>query len=107
MLYGYPIAATAENWLHDCLGEMLRSIHASLQVGKSPQLWPNILPAAYRSKLRRRRGLQEKLDAYQKAVEVLSPLRGTKSSKHLMTKTKLLFCYVVRITVLRLMTCLY
>ena len=29
MLFGYPIAATAENWLHECLVEMVQTIHAN------------------------------------------------------------------------------
>jgi hypothetical protein len=29
VLFGYPIAATAENWLHECLLEMMQTIHAN------------------------------------------------------------------------------
>ena len=32
MLFGYPIAATAENWLHECLVEMVQTIHAIMPI---------------------------------------------------------------------------
>jgi len=72
VLYGYPIAATAENWLHKCLCEILRSIHNSLQAGKTLQSWPGIIPVAYRQKLKKRTGLRDRLKEYWKAVSSLT-----------------------------------
>ena len=68
MLYGYPVEATAENWLHDCLCDLLRSIHASLQAEEPPQPWPDIIPEAYRPRLTARTGLRDRLGAYAKAL---------------------------------------
>lgn len=72
MLFGYPIKATEDNWLHDCLVETLCSIHANLRNGETPPTWPDILPEPYRTRLRRRTGLRERLNAYIKALKHLS-----------------------------------
>ena len=73
MLFGYPVsAATANNWLHECLCEILRSIHASIQAAKTPPPWPEIIPDQYRKKLQKRTGLKERLKTYQIAVEKLT-----------------------------------
>jgi hypothetical protein len=78
VLFGYPVAATAENWLHECLREMLHSIHASLEAGQVPQAWPHIIPTAYRTELRRRPGLRDRLTAYQNVCMDLSPAERTR-----------------------------
>ena len=31
MLFGYPNGATDENWLHECIVEMLQAIHGAPQ----------------------------------------------------------------------------
>lgn len=72
MLFGYPIAATAENWLHECLCEMLRGIHASLDAGGDPPAWPDIIPPALRARLQSRRGLRDRIAIYTAAVSALS-----------------------------------
>ncbi|MDQ2097122.1 MAG: hypothetical protein QQW96_05710 [Tychonema bourrellyi B0820] len=72
MLFGYPIAATAKNWLHECLCEILRSIHASLQAAKTPPTWPEIIPDLYRNRLQKRTGLKDRLKTYQNTVEKLT-----------------------------------
>jgi len=72
MLFGYPISATAANWLHECLCEILRSIHASIQAAKTPPPWPEIIPDRYRNRLQKRTGLKDRLKTYQIAVEQLT-----------------------------------
>ena len=59
MLFGYPIAATAENWLHECLVEMVQTIHTNHDGRQGALAWPDIIPAAHRDKLHRRTGLHD------------------------------------------------
>jgi hypothetical protein len=49
VLFGYPIAATAENWLHECLVEMVQTIHANHDGRQVALAWPDIIPAAHRT----------------------------------------------------------
>jgi hypothetical protein len=75
VLFGYPIAATAENWLHECLVEMVQTIHANHanHAGRQVALaWPDIIPAAHRDKLHRRTGLHDRLAQYSAAAGKLS-----------------------------------
>ena len=72
MLYGYPVAATAENWLHECLYEILESIHTRLQKAQPLPVWPEIIPEAYRDELRLYRSIKNALDAYIKVFCKLS-----------------------------------
>lgn len=72
MLFGYPIEATKDNWLHDCLVETLCSIHVNLRNGETPPIWPDILPEPYRSRLLRRTGLKKRLNVYVEALKQLS-----------------------------------
>lgn len=72
MLFGYPISATVENWLHECLCEILHSIHASIQAAQTPSPWPEIIPYRYRNILQKRTGLKGRLKTYQIAVEKLT-----------------------------------
>jgi hypothetical protein len=80
MLFGYPIEATAENWLHECLIEMVQVTHESIRSGNEPPSWPNIIPDAHRPKLRRRTKLKRHLEDYQKAVATLSDAELIKMS---------------------------
>lgn len=77
MLFGYPIAATAENWLHDCLCEILQLIHTCIETGESVPLWPDIVPLAnipetYRDTIKRRTGLKERLNTYHEKAKNLT-----------------------------------
>lgn len=72
MLYGYPVAATSDNWLHNCLCEVLKTIHTKLQAAQNPPTWPTLIPSQYREQLRRRTGLKERLAAYQDAAKALT-----------------------------------
>ena len=71
MLFGYPLAATHNNWLHDCLCEAVRTVHSMVDAGKPYPAWPQILPTAYQAKLRRRTGLRDRLEAYDAAIRQL------------------------------------
>ena len=76
MLYAYPVAAVAavaSNWLHEALCSAIRSIHENLDAGEQVPDWPSLIPAEYRSRLRRRRGLAERLQAYVGIVAGLPP----------------------------------
>ncbi len=73
MLFSYPVAATADNWLHDCLCEMLDSIHDHVRRNKTPPVWPSIVPLSKRDQLRRRRALRDRLVAYADALRELTP----------------------------------
>lgn len=81
MLFGYPIAATQDNWLHDCLSDVLQLIHTNLATGKILPTWPDILPELYRNRLKRRTGLRDKLKSYQEALSNL-PLASQKQTLH-------------------------
>jgi hypothetical protein len=71
VLFGYPIAATQNNWLHDCLCEAVRTIHAAVDAKKRYPAWPNVLPTARRATLVSRIGLRDRLKAYNRAVRRL------------------------------------
>src|SRR5260370_19078173 len=72
MFFGYPIAAAAENWLHECLCEMVLTVHASLEAGEDVSDWPAIIPAAHRAQLRPRWGLRDRIQAYAVAAAGLT-----------------------------------
>ena len=72
MFFGYPVEATFENWLHDCLFEILQSVHTDLQNGQTPPAWPAIIPEPWREKLRGRTGLKNRLDKYRAAAKNLN-----------------------------------
>ena len=72
MLFGYLIDPSPENWLHDCLYEILKSIHDSLKTGNLLPVWPEIIPEKHRQKLQKRRGLKEKLITYQTNLRQLT-----------------------------------
>jgi hypothetical protein len=71
MLFGYPIEATHENWFHECLVEILNTIHANPKV--QPR-WPDIIPPACQDKLKSRTSVHNRLIAYQKSIENLSSI---------------------------------
>lgn len=72
MLFGYPIASTGENWLHECLCDIVREIHQRLDAGTALPAWPTIIPAPHRVNLRRRKGLRNRIQAYATAAGILS-----------------------------------
>jgi hypothetical protein len=71
MLYGYPEEATQENWLHDCLTQLVGEIHARVEAGAAAPAWPDVLPGAYRAVLEKRTGLRDRLVTYEDALRAL------------------------------------
>lgn len=74
MFYGYPIVANTNNWLHGCLCAMLADIHNSIDAGKRPPKWPQIIPEERRPDLGARTALKAHLKAYEKAYKLLGAL---------------------------------
>ena len=71
MLFGYPIAATLNNWLHDCLCETVRNVHVAADARKRYPGWPQILPTAHQVTLQPRHGLRDRFRAYDRAIRKL------------------------------------
>lgn len=72
MLFGYPAAAIEDNWFHDCLVKILQTIHSCLRDQKPLPEWPQIIPETYRESLSNRRGLRDRLIAYQDVAATLN-----------------------------------
>lgn len=71
MLFGYPLTATLNNWLHDCICEAIRTIHTSIDARTALPAWPGVLPHAHRNSLRNRVGLKKRLVAYHRSIRRL------------------------------------
>lgn len=74
MLFGYPVAVASENWLHESVIAAVLNIHALVDGGKKMPAWPNILPSAYRDKLKSRPALKYRLTSYTTALRKLSAI---------------------------------
>jgi hypothetical protein len=72
MLFGYPLAATLNNWLHDCMLEAVKNVHALVDAKKRYPAWPKILPVAHQATMQFRTGLRDRLKAYNIALRQLS-----------------------------------
>jgi len=72
MLFSYPVAAAAENWLHECLVAAVKTTHDLIDHGEQLPTWPGIIPEAHHGKLTRRRGLRDCFADYAKAIKKLS-----------------------------------
>lgn len=72
MLYTYPIAAVEKNWIHDCIAEILETIHGKIRAGEEIGIWPDVVPDTYRDRLRSRRGLKNRIDDYVHEFQALS-----------------------------------
>jgi hypothetical protein len=72
MLYEYSLLANANNWLHECLKQVILSIHDDLDNRLVPASWPDIIPAQYRVRLKpHKAGLNGRLLEYIKAASKL------------------------------------
>lgn len=71
MLFGYPVAATNDNWLHDCLIHAIQVIHLKVDLGEALPEWPEIFPTAHREKVVRRKALPKLLEDYRIAVTLI------------------------------------
>ncbi len=65
MLFSYPIAATANNWLHDSLCLMVAAIHDAGQEGRPPLTWNALVDISGHYELRARVGLRDRIATYQ------------------------------------------
>lgn len=72
MLFGYPVAATQENWFHECVLEAIQSVHALVDAKKRYPAWPKILPEEHQARLKSRTSLRDRLKAYYIALRKLS-----------------------------------
>lgn len=71
MLFGYPQEAIQENWLHECLTEMLLDLHQSLAREEEPTDWPECIPNVRRTVLRRRTGLRDRFASFKEKFVLL------------------------------------
>lgn len=71
MLFGYPLAATQNNWIHDCLVKAVKNVHALIDANKRYPVWPKIIPDEYQAALKSRRGLRDRLKKYDIALRAL------------------------------------
>ncbi len=83
MLYGYPLAATADNWLHDCLVEALQAIHAAAKAGGALPAGVDLIPVSFRHHFSSRHALPAKLEAYAKAFRRLSAVNRSRVERAL------------------------
>jgi len=85
MLFGYPIEATTENWLHECLEQILKFIHSNLASGCTSTDWVAAISEPYQARLRTRLSvtskpnpkklsLGDKINNYQKSLVALTEL---------------------------------
>ena len=51
MLFGYPIEATSENWLHECLEQILIFIHNNLTDSNISTDWAEAISEPYKNLL--------------------------------------------------------
>jgi len=83
MLFGYPISATKENWLHECLSQILQFIHSNLAGENIPTDWSEVISEPYRSRLQsrlkislkpnpKRLSLGDKLNNYRASLKSLT-----------------------------------
>jgi hypothetical protein len=72
VLFGYPITATSNNWLHECLTQAVRNVHAAVDANRECPAWPEIFHSKYQSMLKSRTALQKRVKAYDKAIRGLS-----------------------------------
>jgi hypothetical protein len=72
MFYGYPTKATAENWLHNTLVKLVKTLHTNADQGKPLLIWPDCLPKERRENLKRRHGFKRRLTEYEGAIRRLS-----------------------------------
>ncbi|WP_147692798.1 hypothetical protein [Vogesella mureinivorans] len=72
----YPVAASNENWLHESLVEMIRTIHDKLDQKKTVPSWSKLIPSALgkdnSSRLKNFSGIKDRLKIYESEVKPLS-----------------------------------
>lgn len=71
MLFAYPTAAAAENWLHECLVVILKSGMDDIDSGRQRAGWPDCIPAERRDRLQRFVQLQGRFESLLTIYEAL------------------------------------
>ena len=64
MFFGYPLTATQNNWLHDCVLAAVRSVHTLTDTKKRYPAWPKILPDEHQPTLKLHWGMRDRLKTY-------------------------------------------
>jgi len=64
MFVTYPIEATANNWIHECICTVFETICNSINDGNTIPNWPDILPSEHRDDLCSRRTLPKLLEKF-------------------------------------------
>src|SRR5215208_2015145 len=64
MLFGYPISATHENWLHDCLMYAIERMHSKVEAGETLGDIMLIIPNECAAQLQHRPALRERMLDY-------------------------------------------
>lgn len=72
MLFGYPLTATRNNWLHECLIEAVKKVHYAVDSARLCPTWPKALPIAHQATLKSRTGLRNRVKAYDQAIRRLT-----------------------------------
>lgn len=72
MLYGYPVAATVENWLHETLCEVVNAVNTKVTANQNYPKWPLIVPEGNREALTRKHGLKSRVKDFNDAFRALS-----------------------------------
>lgn len=75
MLFAYDQTANADNWLHDCMVDVLRSELAKIDQGLAPTKWPDVIPPTHRPRLRRRSSVRDRMAKFLTEYSALSPDR--------------------------------
>lgn len=73
MLYGFPAEAVAENWLHETLCTVVNTINTKVTANEELPEWPEIIPAARKEALKRKTGLESRIEDLNKAFIKLNP----------------------------------
>lgn len=71
MLFGYPPAAVQNNWFHECMVRAIQEVHSRVDSQRRYPPWPQILPDAHQATLVSRRGLRDRVKAYDVALRRL------------------------------------
>lgn len=72
MLFCYDRAANEDNWLHDCMLEILHDQLMCIDGGMPRSAWPDVIPQQYRPKLRSRSSIRDRLATFLDAYEALA-----------------------------------
>lgn len=64
MFFGYPISATQDNWLHNCIVGMMKAVNDLIERGKRIPEWSRLIPDENKAQLKYRVGLKKRFEEY-------------------------------------------